>query len=94
MIAVHTNREELERVRSFARQLEDREQHRRPASANMGRTETLPGGLVCDACGRPVDVDVEGLRFRHQDCPPPPRPPAAEAVFAKVETLRSKAAER
>lgn len=52
-----------------------------PSFTEQLRRESAP---ACDSCGRPLDREVDGLRFRHAGCPAPALSDAAIAVLNRV----------
>lgn len=85
---MHTDRDALERVATFDRQL--REQ------AERVEAERLAAELVvtCDSCGEPIDRAVEPGRYRHEACPTPPLPATAEQVLARLRARRDEGGDR
>ena len=78
----YTDRDELERVASFTEQ-----QQRPPTRPQDLRISTsVPGAVRCDACG--AELDPALLRFRCETCPPPPLPPAATELLARLRARR------
>lgn len=74
-----TPRDELERVRTFDRQLAEAHDEQRNAAA----------AIRCDSCGDVVDQDSEPGRYRHAGCPTPALPPAALAVLKRLRTRQT-----
>lgn len=79
---MHTDREDLERVPSFAEQ--ERRARERAAAPSLDLSRS--GAPRCDACG--AELDPAALRFRCETCPPPPLPSVATELLARLRARR------